>query len=45
MANNPSFDGLKTGLSFKKPQDSVKPQDKVSINTPNASTPSPRGHA
>ncbi len=46
MTNKPSFDGLKTGLSFTKPQNIEKTsQDKVSVNTPNRSTPSPRGHA
>lgn len=45
MANNPSFDGLKTGFSFKRPQNTDKSQDKVSVNTPNTTTPSPRGHA
>lgn len=45
MTNNPSFEGLKTGFSFTKPQNTAKSEDKVSVNTPNKSTPSPRGHA
>lgn len=45
MERNPSLDGLKTGISFTRPQNVDKTQDKVSVNTPNTSTPSPRGHA
>lgn len=45
MAKNPSLDGLKTGFSFTKPQSVEKTQDKVTVKSPNTSTPSPRGHA
>ena len=45
MANGPSFDALKTGISFSRPQSVETPQEKISVNTPNKSTPSPRGHA
>lgn len=45
MERNPSLDGLKTGLSFEKPKSVGKTQDKVSVKSPNTSTPSPRGHA
>lgn len=46
MGNKPSFDGLKTGLSFTKPTSTkTTSQDKISVNIPQKSTPSPRGHA
>lgn len=41
----PSLDGIKPGFSTKQAQNVDESQNKVSVNTPNKPTPSPRGYA